>query len=507
MHLLLNRLKKIIQLAINRTLEDFQFTFLEHTNCKFQIFHSTRLIKDYRFRAVVSARDIYPYEKFKDQFGIKRKMKNFNKGMLELESQLQATETKASKQQDEDDDEDGDRDRDDDNENDDHDDKNRTEDLSDVEKNVKLLNSLNNEITQCHNESPKTLEENADSNSSDDSIKNRQVRKDSRSTKFLKKRTTLNDTRSNRSLSNIDNSIDWNGGVDKGKIKSLKSRPSSSSFSRSNVKKPKLINDEDSEVEVSESSRISSEEENQDSLKTFKPSEDDQSENSINENNSTLIKINSDQSSQEDFKADRESLDNISQISSKEGERDDSKTVKNSNQPQIDRILAIETKWKNFFKDKYNLNPADFDKLKRKLLDERMTLKLEAKAKEKERLKKEKMERKRLEKLRQLLMKPENPKIIKAVVIVIDQNIKNSLSKNNANIDKCLGTMDIIEGIQISSKNLSFLGDCLKELIQTLKKCRKYKGDERVRQKADLHLNRLKKFFADHQVSFVHQLN
>ena len=69
-----------------------------------------------------------------------------------------------------------------------------------------------------------------------------------------------------------------------------------------------------------------------------------------------------------------------------------------------------------------------------------------------------------------------------------------------------LQTMDQIAEVNnmITSKSLPNFSENLKELIQTLKKCRKYKQEERVRSKADLYLNKLKELFSS---SDSHQVN
>ena len=43
------------------------------------------LIFYFKTSAVVSAKDIYPYQQYKHQLGIPRKMKNFNEGLEEIE--------------------------------------------------------------------------------------------------------------------------------------------------------------------------------------------------------------------------------------------------------------------------------------------------------------------------------------------------------------------------------------------------------------------------------------
>ncbi|OTF81111.1 PWWP and LEDGF domain containing protein [Euroglyphus maynei] len=151
----------------------------------------------------------------------------------------------------------------------------------------------------------------------------------------------------------------------------------------------------------------------------------------------------------------------------------------------------------------------DVMKLKQKLQDEKLAQKLEEKEREKERRKREKMERKRLERLQQAKNRNQEDtnRMINEMLTTIDSNIKLSLSKTNANIDKCLETMDSIDDVKmkITSKNVTNFGDNLKELISTLKKCRKYKQEERVRQKADHFLNKMKELFSssESQVSIL----
>lgn len=166
------------------------------------------------------------------------------------------------------------------------------------------------------------------------------------------------------------------------------------------------------------------------------------------------------------------------------------------------------------FKPSCEIDETSMTKIRIKLQNEKIALKVKEKELEKERRKKEKMERKRQERLKQgsqqmpvsddpsLEINQESIKPSQPTLSSFVAEIKLNLSINNANVDKCLQIMNSIAEMDISPKELSTNGDKFKELIQTLKKCRKYKADEKVRLEANKLLNKFKDYFNPGNVSW-----
>ena len=115
---------------------------------------------------------------------------------------------------------------------------------------------------------------------------------------------------------------------------------------------------------------------------------------------------------------------------------------------------------------------------------ERLKRKLEIKEKEKEKRKFEKLEQKRLDRMQKLRTLPVTSDVLRD----IETEIIESLSLENANVSRCLHVLSKLDMLSISQKNLhEYTG-----IVRTLKKCRKFKADEQVRQKSETILKKFK---------------
>lgn len=125
---------------------------------------------------------------------------------------------------------------------------------------------------------------------------------------------------------------------------------------------------------------------------------------------------------------------------------------------------------------------------------ERIKQKIAEKEKEKERRKMEKLEQKRKERLEKLRSQPPSEDMLKA----IDSEIIESLNVENMNISRCLSALSKLDFIQMSAV-------CIRKypgMLVTLKKCRKFKEDEKIRQKSDYLYNKFKSLFlTDHVIT------
>ncbi|CAG2169689.1 unnamed protein product [Oppiella nova] len=155
-------------------------------------------------------------------------------------------------------------------------------------------------------------------------------------------------------------------------------------------------------------------------------------------------------------------------------------------------------------------DPEVVEKVRLKLQESKDEIqqKLQEKEREKERRKQEKKEQKRKEKAEKSgvatatgavapapAVTPKAPPTVAEVLASIDSDIQTSLSRESANVDKCLEAMERLKGVSVTPEGLQTYGQALKALIVTLKKCRKYKTDERVRQKSDHLYHKFKDFF------------
>ena len=116
-----------------------------------------------------------------------------------------------------------------------------------------------------------------------------------------------------------------------------------------------------------------------------------------------------------------------------------------------------------------------------------MKQKIEEKEKEKERRKMEKLEKKRKERLEKLKNQPVSENVLRD----IHREIVESLNISKTDIVKCIHALNKLDVLQISQNDLCNN----REIIQTLKKCRKYKGDENVRLKSEYLYSKFKLTF------------
>lgn len=129
---------------------------------------------------------------------------------------------------------------------------------------------------------------------------------------------------------------------------------------------------------------------------------------------------------------------------------------------------------------------------KSELTDEEKRLKKEQKAVEKERLKKElkekKLEKKRKERIEQL----KNQEVTPTTLADLDIEIMQSLNVESLDTARCLNAMSKLDLIQVNQDLLVKYSN----ILYTIKKCRKFKGDPTVRQKADYLFHKFKALFS-----------
>ncbi|XP_041356486.1 hepatoma-derived growth factor-related protein 2-like isoform X2 [Gigantopelta aegis] len=123
---------------------------------------------------------------------------------------------------------------------------------------------------------------------------------------------------------------------------------------------------------------------------------------------------------------------------------------------------------------------GDHEENKRKLdKDRRQQEKEEAK----ERKKKEKYEQKKKEKIHFVQTE--------TILLQMDVEIKKSLIIDKTDVDKCVAIMQDLEALPVNKVMLQKNPD----IMNTMKKCRKYKASDRIRQKAEVIYNKFKALF------------
>ncbi|RWS15074.1 PC4 and SFRS1-interacting protein-like isoform X2 [Dinothrombium tinctorium] len=125
-----------------------------------------------------------------------------------------------------------------------------------------------------------------------------------------------------------------------------------------------------------------------------------------------------------------------------------------------------------------DLSVAKAEKLKQKIAE---------KEKEKEVRKLAKLEQKRKERLEKLKSQPVTADLLRD----IETEIIESLNVEKTDIGRCLYAMSKLDILAITQSDLFNY----KNIVQTLKKCRKYKSDEKVRQKSDYLYFKFKSLF------------
>lgn len=434
--------------------------------------------------AVVAAKDLYPYEQYKHQFGIKRKMKNFNEGLEEIEQTplmtmdsenlIKIREERASQSIDTDENSASDASfqRSDGNSSDSSSNKSLSDSSSSVD-NKKKTNK-NGKSKSALNKSNKKLKakgSNSDSDSDSEVAKPKTKSAKSKKNGSLKEKVNRKDKASKKSFLLHEKESK------KGKSrKRIKVSSSDSEASKSSI---------DDQHSGSDSENLSPKEQKS------APRHSDNSDGDVSKSpatkpesgNEKMSDVNNDSDSEEATRKEKKNTKRtrIDSESDSDGPARDAKSPKNDK--KLDEVI----------------------KLKHKLHNEKLALKLEEKEREKERRKREKMEQKRLERIK----KPHDGdaegtsgRTIGETLTLLNQSIKSSLSINNANVEKCLEAMENIDDLKITSHDISNCSNQFKELIQTLKKCKKYKSDQRVRAKADICLTKFRKLYtgddADH---------
>lgn len=128
---------------------------------------------------------------------------------------------------------------------------------------------------------------------------------------------------------------------------------------------------------------------------------------------------------------------------------------------------------------------------KSELTEEEKRTKKEQKAREKDRLKQElkekKLEKKRKERIEQL----KSQEVTTTTLTDLDVEIMQSLNVESLDTARCLNAMSKLDLIQVNQDILVKYPN----ILYTIKKCRKFKGDQTVRQKADYLFNKFKTLF------------
>lgn len=113
---------------------------------------------------------------------------------------------------------------------------------------------------------------------------------------------------------------------------------------------------------------------------------------------------------------------------------------------------------------------------------------LKEKEEEKERLKRLKLEKKKEDKKKERY----SFAVTEAKLIQMDVEIKRSLQKaGHADVDKCIAVMEDLDQLPVNNVMLKKNPD----IMNTIKKCRKYKGSEQIKKKADYLYMKFKQLF------------
>lgn len=137
--------------------------------------------------------------------------------------------------------------------------------------------------------------------------------------------------------------------------------------------------------------------------------------------------------------------------------------------------------------DKVHPDKKEKEAVLEKMQRERIQKKIAEKEEEKERMKREKYEKKKKEKIEKIKSSCQ----LEAKIYEIDEQIKFSLRVSNMNVEKCLEAMNELEKLPISQTLLKKH----QVLLHTVKKCRKFKSSEVIRQKAEYLYNKFKSLF------------
>lgn len=129
---------------------------------------------------------------------------------------------------------------------------------------------------------------------------------------------------------------------------------------------------------------------------------------------------------------------------------------------------------------------------KPELSEEEKRIKKEQKAREKERLKQELKEKKLEKKRRQRIEQLKNQEVTTTTLTDLDIEIMQSLDVESPDTSRCLNAMSKLDLIQVNQDILVKYPN----ILYTIKKCRKFKGDQTIRQKADYLFNKFKTLFS-----------
>ncbi|CAI9736128.1 lens epithelium-derived growth factor-like [Octopus vulgaris] len=129
--------------------------------------------------------------------------------------------------------------------------------------------------------------------------------------------------------------------------------------------------------------------------------------------------------------------------------------------------------------NKDNVEEEEEDARRKRLERERRHDKEE----EKERKKKEKFEKKKKEKIQFLQTE--------STLIQMDNEIKKSLQIDKTDVDKCIAIMEDLEALPVTQIMLKKNPD----IMNTIKKIRKYKGSEKIKKKAEVIYHKFKNLF------------
>ncbi|XP_013794854.2 PC4 and SFRS1-interacting protein-like [Limulus polyphemus] len=116
---------------------------------------------------------------------------------------------------------------------------------------------------------------------------------------------------------------------------------------------------------------------------------------------------------------------------------------------------------------------------------EKLQQKIAKKEEEKERMKREKLEKKKREKIEKLSKKYTH---LESQLCELDETIKNSLSFASMDVDCCMKALNELDNIPLTQFVISREPD----IIHTIKKCRKFKKSDIIRQKAEYLYQKLK---------------
>lgn len=263
----------------------------------------------------------------------------------------------------------------------------------------------------------------------------------------------------------------------------------------------------DSKLMIDETSKVASEPEKQDKEKkkrkraSTKGKDEDQASTQERSRSGRAIKrkkLSPEENGAAELTADDKVID---RNDLKENEKIDQNKNENSNSANLqaggDQLKIEEDKAKPVNKDE------EVVVVSKELKAEKIKQKIAEKEKEKELRKLEKLEKKRQERLEKLKFQPVTVDLLRD----IETEIIESLNIDNTDISRCLYAMSKLDILMITQTDLYNY----KDLVQTLRKCRKYKGDERVRQKSDYLYCKFKSLFINGveevKVVIIHSLN